>query len=167
MTTHGKSLGLAARVGRAAAGLGLGLVALMTLGAPQAQAAEPANDVFSGLDAAFDTWAMDQHVPGLVWGVVSEGKLVHLKALGVQDLDSRRPVTPQTLFRIASMTKSFTAAAILSLRDAGKLSLDDAAETYVPELKGLAYPTSDSPRLTIRHLLSHAPVPPGTRCPSA
>ena len=69
---------------------------------------------------------------------------------------TQAPVTPDSVFRIASMTKSFTAAAILSLRDAGKLSLDDAAETYVPELKGLAYPTSDSPRLTIRHLLSHA-----------
>jgi CubicO group peptidase (beta-lactamase class C family) len=54
------------------------------------------------------------------------------------------------------MTKSFTAMAILKLRDEGKLSLDDPAERYVPELAGLAYPTSDSPRITIRHLLSHA-----------
>ncbi|MBY0368717.1 MAG: beta-lactamase family protein, partial [Burkholderiaceae bacterium] len=133
----------------------LGLVASMTLYAPQAQAAEPANDVFSGLDAAFDTWALDQHVPGLVWGVVSEGKLVHLKALGVQDLDSRRPVTPQTLFRIASMTKAFTALSVLSLRDDGKLQLDALAETYVPELRGWRYPTSDSPRIRVRDLLNH------------
>ena len=61
-----------------------------------------------------------------------------------------------TVFRIASMTKSFTAMAILKLRDEGKLSLDDPVERYVPELKALAYPTSDSPRTTIRHLLSHA-----------
>jgi CubicO group peptidase (beta-lactamase class C family) len=54
------------------------------------------------------------------------------------------------------MTKSFTAMAILKLRDAGKLSLDDPAERYVAELKGLRYPTSDSPRLTIRHLLTHS-----------
>ncbi|MBI1873706.1 MAG: beta-lactamase family protein, partial [Acidobacteria bacterium] len=58
--------------------------------------------------------------------------------------------------RIASMTKSFTAMSVLKLRDEGKLSLDDPAERYVPELKGLTYPTGDSPRITIRHLLSHA-----------
>jgi CubicO group peptidase (beta-lactamase class C family) len=46
--------------------------------------------------------------------------------------------------------------AIMRLRDEGKLSLDDPAEKYVPELKSLVYPTSDSPRITIRHLLSHA-----------
>ena len=60
------------------------------------------------------------------------------------------------MFRIASMTKSFTAVAILQLRDAGRLSLDDPAERYVPELGGLRYPTSDSPKLTIRHLLTHS-----------
>ena len=54
------------------------------------------------------------------------------------------------------MTKSFTAMAILALRDAGKLSLDDPAERYVPELRQLTYPTSDSPRITVRHLLSHS-----------
>ena len=54
------------------------------------------------------------------------------------------------------MTKSFTAIAILKLRDQGKLSLDDKAEKYVPELKQLLYPTSDSPPVTIRHLLSHS-----------
>ena len=46
------------------------------------------------------------------------------------------------MFRIASMTKSFTALAILKLRDEGKLSLDDPAEHYVPELKALTYPTA-------------------------
>jgi CubicO group peptidase (beta-lactamase class C family) len=54
------------------------------------------------------------------------------------------------------MTTSFTAMAILRLRDEGKLSLDDPAEKYVPELAGLKYPTTDSPRITIRHLLSHS-----------
>jgi CubicO group peptidase (beta-lactamase class C family) len=54
------------------------------------------------------------------------------------------------------MTKSFTAIAILKLRDEGKLGLDDPAEKYVPEMKALVYPTADSPKITIRHLLSHA-----------
>jgi CubicO group peptidase (beta-lactamase class C family) len=54
------------------------------------------------------------------------------------------------------MTKSFTAMAVMKLRDQGRLSLDDPAERYVPELKALRYPTTDSPRITLRHLLSHA-----------
>jgi CubicO group peptidase (beta-lactamase class C family) len=54
------------------------------------------------------------------------------------------------------MTKSFTALSILKLRDEGKLSLDDPAERYVPELKQLRYPSGDSPKITIRHLLSHS-----------
>src|SRR5439155_156133 len=61
-----------------------------------------------------------------------------------------------TVFRIASLTKSFTAMAVLQLRDAGKLSLDEPAEKYLPDLSQLAYPTRDSPRITIRQLLSHS-----------
>jgi CubicO group peptidase (beta-lactamase class C family) len=54
------------------------------------------------------------------------------------------------------MSKSFTAMAILKLRDAGKLNLDDPAYLYIPELKTLKYPTADAPHITIRHLLSHS-----------
>jgi CubicO group peptidase (beta-lactamase class C family) len=75
---------------------------------------------------------------------------------GYRELARRAPVDSATVFRIASMTKSFTAVAILQLRDAGKLALDDPVERYVPELAGLRYPTSDAPKITIRHLLSHS-----------
>jgi CubicO group peptidase (beta-lactamase class C family) len=75
--------------------------------------------------------------------------------MGVQDLDARRPVTAGTHFRIASMSKAFTALAILKLRDDGKLRLDALAEEYVPELRGWTYPTSDSPRIRVRDLVSH------------
>ena len=77
-----------------------------------------------------------------------------VSAAGVRDISSHAPVDTNSVFRIASMTKSFTAASILMLRDEGKLSLDDPAERWVPELKGLR-PTTDSPVLTIRMLLSH------------
>ena len=70
----------------------------------------------------------------------SDGRLVHVKGAGVQDLEAKRPVTPETLFRIASMTKAFTALSILKLRDEGKLSLDAPVETYVPELRGWTLP---------------------------
>jgi CubicO group peptidase (beta-lactamase class C family) len=88
--------------------------------------------------------------------VIIDGRLAHVAVTGYRDLDANAPVDTSTVFRIASMTKSFTAIAILRLRDEGKLSLDDPAERYVPELASLKYPTTDSPKITIRHLLSHA-----------
>jgi len=78
-----------------------------------------------------------------------------VKSIGVQDTVAKRPVTADSVFRIASMSKNFTALAVLKLRDEGKLSLDAPAETLIPELKGLAYPTTDSPKIRVRDLLNH------------
>lgn len=107
------------------------------------------------IDALFAKFQADAHVPGLVYGVVKDGKLAYVKGSGVQELNDKRSVTPDTLFRIASMTKAFTALSILSLRDQGKLSLDDLAEKHIPEMKGWKYPTADSPRIRVRDLLHH------------
>jgi CubicO group peptidase (beta-lactamase class C family) len=106
------------------------------------------------IDAAFDRWQANAHAPGLVYGVVRNGEIIHLRATGVQTVDGAA-VTPETLFRIASMSKAFTALAILKLRDEGRLSLDAPAATYVPELAGWTYPTADSPRIRVRDLLNH------------
>ncbi len=101
-------------------------------------------------DEAFAKWMTENHIPGLVWGVVRDGRLVHVKAMGVQDLgDARRPVTADTGFRIASMSKAFTGHAILKLRDEGKLRLDDPAWKYIPEIKGWAKD------ITVADLLHH------------
>ena len=108
------------------------------------------------IDALFSAFAKANHVPGIAWGVIIDGKLSHTGTAGLRDVEQNAPVDSASVFRIASMTKSFTALSILKLRDEGKLSLDDPAERYVPELSGLSYPTADSPRLTIRHLLSHS-----------
>jgi CubicO group peptidase (beta-lactamase class C family) len=111
---------------------------------------------FADVDRLFADYAKAAHMPGAAWGIVIDGDLAHAGAAGVSDVLSKKAVDADTVFRIASMTKSFTAMAILALRDDGKLSLDDPAERYVPELKTLRYPTSDSPRITIRHLLTHS-----------
>lgn len=111
---------------------------------------------FPEIDRRFQDYAAAAHVPGAAWGIIVDGRLAHTGVTGYRDVPSKASVTPDTVFRIASMTKSFTAIAILKLRDEGKLSLDDPAEKYVPEMRALVYPTSDSPRITIRHLLSHA-----------
>jgi len=91
--------------------------------------------------------------PGLAYGVVAGGSLVHARGLGERWLGGPAP-DAGTVFRIASMTKSFTAAAVLALRDDGALALDDPAEEYVPELRGMRLATADSPLISIRHLLT-------------
>lgn len=120
-----------------------------------AQSAEPAA-FDTEIDTILKTWMGENHIPGMIFGVVKDGRLAYVKAEGVQDLVQKRHVTPDTLFRIASMTKAFTALSILKLRDEGKLALDDPADRYVPELRGWTYPTTDSPRITIRDLLTHS-----------
>src|ERR1700761_1851456 len=91
--------------------------------------------------------------PGLAYGIVLDGELVHAGGLGERQLGGPRP-DADTVFRIASMSKSFTASAILSLRDDGALRLDDPAGEYVPELRGWPPVTADSARVSIRHLLT-------------
>jgi CubicO group peptidase (beta-lactamase class C family) len=130
-------------------------LAILLAGAALAQAPAHADDksdaaLYARVDAIFADYALDQHVPGLVVGIVADGKLAYVRGMGVQDLQSKRPVTPDSLFRIASMTKAFTALTVLKLRDDGLLQLDAPAETYVPELKNWKYPTQDSPRSRVR-----------------
>jgi CubicO group peptidase (beta-lactamase class C family) len=120
-----------------------------------AQPAAAVEQLAPEIDALFGKYQTDAHVPGIVYGVVKDSKLAYVKAAGVQDLTEKRAVTPDTLFRIASMTKAFTALAILKLRDEEKLSLDDLAEKHIPEMKGWKYPTADSPRIRVRDLLQH------------
>jgi CubicO group peptidase (beta-lactamase class C family) len=132
-----------------------GLLAFCALPAAAADRAKIAAAV-PEIDRIFETFQQQSHAPGLIYGIVADGELVHVKAFGVQDLKAKRPVGPDSLFRIASMSKAFTALAILKLRDEGKLSLDAPAEAYVPEMRGWTYPTADSPRIRVRDLLNHA-----------
>jgi len=91
--------------------------------------------------------------PAIAYGIVRDGELVHAAGFGHRSLGGPAP-DERTVFRIASMSKSFTASAILLLRDAGALSLDDPAATYVPELSGWVNGAADAGPLTIRHLLT-------------
>jgi D-alanyl-D-alanine-carboxypeptidase/D-alanyl-D-alanine-endopeptidase len=117
---------------------------------PAAQASSDVDATYRALDADFKQWMQDNHVPGLVWGVVRDGRLVHVRAMGVQAAgDDGLQVSTATGFRIASMSKAFTAYAILILRDEGKLRLDDPAWKYVPEMKSWA---AD---VTVADLLHH------------
>lgn len=111
--------------------------------------------VLPEVDRVFADFAAERHTPGLVWGIVLDGQLVHTGALGFANPEKKTPASAaDTRFRIASMTKSFTALAILKLRDAGKLALHDPVEQHVPDFRHVARLTSDSPVITIRHLIT-------------
>ncbi len=116
---------------------------------------EKIKKAFPAIDSIYRKIATANHFPGLAFGIVADGRLVHTGNFGFTDIEKKTPVSSASLFRIASMSKSFTAMAILKLRDDGKLNLDDPAYKFIPELKNLKYPTADSPPLTVRHLLTH------------
>jgi D-alanyl-D-alanine carboxypeptidase len=92
--------------------------------------------------------------PGLSAGIVHEQDLVWARGFGWADRERRVAATPDTLYRIASTTKLFTATAILKLRDAGRIRLDDAVAHHLPWFT-LDRPAVDGPPITVRHLLTH------------
>jgi CubicO group peptidase (beta-lactamase class C family) len=93
--------------------------------------------------------------PAISYGIVRDGALVHAAGFGTRVLaEGGHQPDERTVFRIASMSKSFTASAVLLLRDAGALALDDPAAAYLPELAGWASGAPDAGSLTIRHLLT-------------
>lgn len=101
------------------------------------------------------TEIMDYYrIPGLAAGIIDGDSLVWAKGFGYANLESRKKVIPTTLFRMASVTKLFTSTAIMQLRDAGKLKLDDPVAKYLDwfELKS---DFKNAPPVTIRHLLTH------------
>lgn len=111
---------------------------------------------FAEVDRLMSAFVARERVPGAAWAVIVDDRIAHLGVSGLRDVAAGAPVREDSVFRIASMTKSFTAMAVLQLRDAGRLSLDDPVERYLPTLRGWRYATADSPRLTIRHLLMHS-----------
>lgn len=123
--------------------------------APVVSELAPKTDLVDELNARFEHFRQASHAPGLVWGIVQNGRLSYVGALGVQDIVTRQPVTADSVFRIASMSKAFTALALLKLREDGKLSLDDPLARYMPEARNWRYPTSDSPKLRLGDLLGH------------
>ncbi len=111
--------------------------------------------MFADIDAAAAAFAEEHKLPGLVAGIVQDGRLVHVTARGLADREAGRPVGRNTAFRIASMTKNMTALAILSLRDAGKVALDAPLPEYVPQFAAVKPATADSKPVTVRDLLCH------------
>jgi len=94
------------------------------------------------------TRAVKADYPGAAVLVAQEGKIVYQKGFGLAQIDKNIPITPETTFRIGSVTKQFTASAILKLVEEGRLALDDKLSKFIPD-----FPRGDE--VTIHHLLTH------------
>src|SRR5215218_4339574 len=101
----------------------------------------------AAVDSVFSRWTTS--TPGCAVGVGANGTPVLERAYGMADLERDVPNAADTIFEAGSVSKQFTAAAVLLLARAGKLSLDDTVRKYVPELPDYGVP------LTIRHMLTH------------
>lgn len=94
-------------------------------------------------------------IPGAVTAVVTKDKVLHMETHGYADLATKRPMTSDTLFWIASMTKPITGTAILMLQDEGKLKVTDPVAKYVPEFTALKTPSGKPANLTLLQILTH------------
>jgi len=106
------------------------------------------------VEKIFREFAEINHYPGYAYGIVVDGKLIHAGSNGVINVATGQPATAASLFRIASMTKSFTTMAIVRLRDEGRLQLSDPVAKYLPELAGVTPLTQDAPAPTIHNLMT-------------
>ncbi len=116
---------------------------------------------FSNMEKAFPVieklyrdYAEKNHFPALSFGVIAGGQLVYAGSVGKANMANNTPATTKSLFRIASMSKSFTGMAILKLRDEGKLSLTDPVSKFIPEMNQAGALTKDAPAITIQNLLT-------------
>lgn len=115
--------------------------------------------IITALEAYVQQFMEKENVPGLSLGISRHRETIYQKGFGVTDLDTLEPVTPSTIFGIASVTKSFTAVAIMQLVAEGRLSVDDPIRKHLPELRLQEDVSLD--QITIHHLLSHTTgVPP-------
>ncbi|MDO9363773.1 MAG: serine hydrolase domain-containing protein [Sphingopyxis sp.] len=125
-----------------------------------------ARDALERLDASFGERVKAGRMAGIVYAVARHGCLVHQSAIGHADVDTGRAMGPDTVFRLASMTKPVTAIALMMLHEEGRFALDDPLSNYLPafaDIKVLraldAAPDDvvdlDRP-ITIRHILQHS-----------
>jgi CubicO group peptidase (beta-lactamase class C family) len=111
---------------------------------------------FPVLDKVYKDYMEKNHFPSIAFGVVANGKLVYSNSFGFTDVDKKVSSSAKAMYRIASMSKSFTAMAILKLRDEGKLSLTDPASKYIPEFAKAGSLTADAQAINIQYLMTMA-----------
>src|SRR6185295_2600012 len=129
-----------------------GLILLFISSQVTAQKSE-VEQKLKGFDGEVEKILKDWNVPGCGVGIVMKTQLVFAKGYGYRDLEKKLPVTPNTLFQIASNTKLFTATSIGLLVTEGKLDWDKPIKNYVPQIQ--FYNDELNAHVTIRDMLSH------------
>ena len=114
----------------AAIGAPVALGAVSAAGLARAAGADP---LWAGVDAAAAKLLADQATPGLSISVLRKGQFIYSKGFGFANLETQTAATPQSIYPIGSITKQFTAASVMQLADAGKLSVDDPLSKYFPD----------------------------------
>ncbi len=113
---------------------------------------------FAGKIKILESWIKAQmeyrSLPGMAVGIVYDQELIYSNGFGCSDMENKKPASAETIFRIASITKTFTATALMQLRDEGRLQLDDPVEKYLKWFK-IKHRFPEAPKITIRHLLTH------------
>ena len=142
--------------------------------APTSQALVQVSPEVAGMDSerldrvtqAMQAFVDEGKLSGAVTIASRDNKLVHFESVGYRDIEARAPMTPDTIFRIYSMTKPVTGVALMILYEEGKFKLSDAVEKYLPEMKDLqVYAGTDDDgnmitepadhSMTIRELMNH------------
>ena len=118
-------------------------------------AADPPTPTLPGIGAAMQEMVAKNEVAGAVTMVVTKDKVLHLEATGLADVASKRPMSADSMFWIASMTKPTTGTAILMLQDEGALNVNDPVGKYIPEFANLKTPSGKPANLTIVQMMSH------------
>ena len=113
-----------------------------------AQRGAPTDTTTRVVDRVFDAWR-NTDSPGCALGVSRNGHVVYERGYGMANLETGTPITPASIFHVASVSKQFTAMAIMLLVRDGKLSVDDDIRKYLSEIRDYGTP------ITIRHLLTH------------
>ncbi len=111
-------------------------------------------EAFPVIEKIYRDYAEQNHFPAISFGVVAGGQLVYSGSVGTSNIANHTAATTKSLFRIASMSKSFTAMAILKLRDEGKLRLMDPVSKFIPEMNQAGALTQDAPAINIQNLLT-------------
>lgn len=125
------------------------MLTLFAAGSLAAQVVRPSATDLGELDRRIEAEMAANRIPGVLVAVASRGRLLHVKAYGMANVELRVPVTDSTVFEIGSISKQFVAAAVMLLVEEGRLSLDDAIQEYLPDLP------SEWLGVTIRQLLTH------------
>ncbi|CAE7555254.1 estB_3, partial [Symbiodinium sp. CCMP2456] len=112
--------------------------------------------VLEAVDEVVAKHVDDDFVSGAVTLVAEDGKIVHLSAVGQADIEANKPMTRNTMFAIASMTKPITATALMILVEEGKVDLDDPVSKYIPEFADVTLEGKPLEKpITLRQVLTH------------